>query len=145
MKYAWIENNKIRDIAHGNPVEIYHPDVAAHYTEQVPDDAENGDSWGGEVLTKPAAPEPVEPATPIPPKVSPVQFKLLFMAQERIAIAQARVTDPVLQDLCGILDDPRLTEVDMALKSTQETLDYLTEQNLIGAGRKAEILTGELR
>lgn len=145
MKYAWIENGQIRDIAHGDPAEIFHPDVAAHYTALVPDDAENCDAWDGETLTKPAAPGSVAPAAPIPPKVSPVEYKLLFTVQERIAIAQAKATDLVLQDLYSILDDPRLTEVDLALASTQAALDYLTAKGLIADDRKAEILTGELR
>lgn len=64
MKYAWIENNKVRDIAPGNPVEFYHPDVAAYYTTQVPDDAVNGDGWLNGALVKPVIPEP----TPEPVK-----------------------------------------------------------------------------
>ena len=44
MKKAWIENNKVRDIAQGNPAEIYHPDIAAHYSTDIPDDIENGAS-----------------------------------------------------------------------------------------------------
>ena len=43
MKYAWIENQRIRDIAPGNPVEFYHSDVAVFYDTQVPNDAANGD------------------------------------------------------------------------------------------------------
>ena len=53
MKHAWIENGKVRDVAHGNPEEIYHPDVAKFYDTQVPDDAANGDEWVNNVLTKP--------------------------------------------------------------------------------------------
>jgi len=53
MKYAWIENGKVRDIAPGNPTEFYHPDVAAFYDTQVPDNAASGDSWVNNVLTKP--------------------------------------------------------------------------------------------
>jgi hypothetical protein len=53
MKYAWIENGVIRDVAWTTPDEIYHPDVAAFYGTQVPDDATNGDSWVNNVLTKP--------------------------------------------------------------------------------------------
>jgi hypothetical protein len=59
MKYAWIENDHIRDIAHGNPAELYHPDVAVFYNTEVPDDAANGDGWIDGVLVKPEpAPEP---------------------------------------------------------------------------------------
>lgn len=56
MKYAWIENDKVRDVCHGNPAECYHPDVAALYNTQVPDDAVNGDGWVNGQLVKP---EPV--------------------------------------------------------------------------------------
>jgi hypothetical protein len=54
MKYAWIEENKIRDICQGgNPAEHYHPDIAAFYDTQVPDDAQNGDSWVDGQVVKP--------------------------------------------------------------------------------------------
>lgn len=42
MKYAWIENNQIRDICPGNPAEHYTPQVAAFYNTEVADDVENG-------------------------------------------------------------------------------------------------------
>lgn len=58
MKYAWIENDRIRDVAHSNPTEIYHPDVAVFYNTQVPDDAVNGDGWVNGALVKPELPAP---------------------------------------------------------------------------------------
>lgn len=65
MKYAWIQDNKVRDICQGGePSEHYHPDVAAHYTTQVPDEAVNGDGWVNGALVKPVIPEP----TPEPVK-----------------------------------------------------------------------------
>lgn len=63
MKYAWIENDRIRDVCHGDPNECYHPDVAKFYDTQVPDDAVNGDGWVGGALVKP---EPAPPAPPAP-------------------------------------------------------------------------------
>lgn len=54
MRYAWIENNRIKDIAWGNPSEIYHSDVAKFYDTQVPDTAENGDGWVNGKVVKPA-------------------------------------------------------------------------------------------
>lgn len=53
MRLAWIENGNIRDIAPGNPAELYHPDVAVFYDTPVPDDAENGDGWVDGTLIKP--------------------------------------------------------------------------------------------
>lgn len=52
MKYAWIENEKIRDICLGDPNECYHPDFAKFYDTQVPDEANNGDGWVNGVLEK---------------------------------------------------------------------------------------------
>jgi hypothetical protein len=62
MKYAWIENNVIRDIAWTDPSLIYHPDVASFYDTQVPDDAVNGDGWVNGALVKPEPPVPPAPA-----------------------------------------------------------------------------------
>jgi hypothetical protein len=66
MKYAWIENEKIRDICPvQDPYSCYTTEIAAFYTTQVPDTAENGDGWvNGQVVPKPIpapTPEP-EPA-----------------------------------------------------------------------------------
>ena len=144
MKKAWVENGRIRDVASGDPEELYHPDVAKFYDILVPDEAENGDGWDGVTLTKPVIPDPapVEPPAPVPPKVSPVEFKLLFTAVERVAIKAS--TDPIVQDFFSIVEDTRLTHVDLGLQSTQDALAYLETLELIAAGRKAEILTGNV-
>ena len=65
MKWAWIEDDRIRDIAPGEPSDWYHPDVAVFYDTEVPDEAENGDSWVDGVLTKRPVPE-LEPIAPPP-------------------------------------------------------------------------------
>lgn len=62
MKYAWIENDRVRDVCHGDPNECYHPDVAKFYDTQVPDDAANGDGWVNGALVKPEPPAPAAPA-----------------------------------------------------------------------------------
>lgn len=74
------------------------------------------------------------------PKVSPVQFKLLFTVNERVAIKTS--DDPIVKDFFEIVNDPRLTFVDLALESTQQALAYLESKKLIGTGRPAQILTG---
>lgn len=61
MKYAWIENDKVRDVCQGTPGECYHPDVAKLYDTQVPDDAVNGDGWVDGQLIKPEPPPPPAP------------------------------------------------------------------------------------
>lgn len=145
MRKAWIENNIIRDIAPGNPDELFHPDIAKLYDTEVPDDAANGDGWIDGQLVKPeppAAVEPAEQAQPVPPKVSPVEFKLLFTAQERVAIKAARATDPVVDDFYDIAEDPRLTHVDLGLQSTRDAINYLAAQGLIAADRVPVIMAG---
>ena len=66
MRKAWIENERIRDIAPGNPTDWYHPDVAKFYDADVPDDAANGDGWVNGQLVKPAPYVP--PVLPEPPR-----------------------------------------------------------------------------
>ncbi len=145
MRKAWIENTVIRDIAPaGDPADFYHPDVAAFYNTDVPDEAANGDTFENGVLTKRPIPEPAlpEPVVPAPPKLSPIEFKLCFQPGERVAIKAARVTDPILEDAFSLLDDPRLTHVDLALASTQGLIDYCVAQGLLTPGRAAEIKLG---
>ena len=145
MKKAWIENDMIRDICTGNPLDLYHPEIAKHYDTDVPDDACVGDGWVDGQVVKPeiVIPEPVAPE-PNYPKVSPVEFKLLFTSQERVAIREARSSDAVIDDFYDIVEDSRLTHVDLGLKSTQDALDYMVGKGLVSDERKAEILTGKV-
>lgn len=145
MKKAWIENHTIRDIAQGEPASIYHPRIAAFYNIDVPDEAQNGDSYIDGVWTAKPAPEPVvsEPVAPVPPKVSPVEFKLLFTAQERVAIKTSN--DATVQDFFELVNDPRLTHVNLALQSTQDALAYLTAIGILDAGRYEQIITGNVQ
>jgi hypothetical protein len=64
MRKAWIVDGVIKDIAHSEPTEIYHPDVAVFYDTEVPDDAENGDGWVDGVLVKPEPPVIEAPTEP---------------------------------------------------------------------------------
>ena len=135
---AWIENNIIRDIAHAEPSEIYHPDIAAHYSVVVPDNAENGDTFINGVLTKPVIVEltPIEPV--IVKTLSPIAFKLRFTAPERVAIYSS--TNLIVKDFVSLLDDIRLQTVDLTLQSTIDAVDYLISLGLIEVSRKDSIL-----
>lgn len=95
----------------------------------------------------------IDPTIPIisPDKtVSPVEFKILWTVQERIVITTMKATDPVVADLIGIMDDPRLQTVNLSLQSTQQTVDYLLSKLVEAAViteadvpiRKAAILSG---
>lgn len=65
MKYAWIENDRIRDLTPTDPFNWHHPDIAKFYDTQVPDEAKNGDFWKDGKLVAYVIPEPVEPE-PLP-------------------------------------------------------------------------------
>lgn len=152
MKKAWVENEVIRDICQGNPSDSYHPDVAVHYSDDVPDDAANGDWWDGLVLTKPVPPEPVTPE-PMPtpaPQLSPVEFKMCFTSAERLAITAImdnaeHQASPTLKDVYSILDDPRLKIVDLGLQSNLDLIDFLVSLNVLTSDRAAEIKDGVLK
>lgn len=142
MKKAWIENDQVRDVCAGNPSDLFHPDVAVFYDTDVPDDASSGDGWVNGVLIKPEL--VIAPPPEIPPKVSPVEFMLLFTSPERVAIKALRQTDQIVDDFLDIIEDPRLTFVDLGLGSTVSAIDYMVYVGVVAAERKAEILTGIL-
>ena len=142
MKKAWIENAIIRDIANGNPADLFHPDIAVFFDTDVPDEAANGDGWvNGELIKPELVVAPVVLAT-VAARVSPVEFMLLFTSPERVAIKALRQTDPIIDDFLDIIEDPRLTFVDLGLGSTVSAIDYLIYVGLVAPERKAEILTG---
>lgn len=62
MKYAWIQDEKIRDICQGgNPEDCYTADYAIYYDTLVPDEAQNGDGYvNGQWI-------PAPPPAPLPP------------------------------------------------------------------------------
>ncbi|MDW5419055.1 hypothetical protein R6242_21010 [Iodobacter sp. CM08] len=76
--------------------------------------------------------------------LSPPEFKLLFLPAERVAIKALRATDEYIADFFSIIDDPRLTQVDLSLQSTRLALTYLEEKKLITPARHAEILGGRI-
>ncbi len=147
MKYAWIENNKIRDIVKEDPYTIFHADVAKNYNTEVEDNVEDNAELVDGVWVNPTTPEP-DPDYVVPepekvyPKVTPLEFKMLFTSQERIAIKEAKATDEILQDGFEILDDPRLTMVDLGLASVQGLIDYMVTLELLTTERADEIKSG---
>jgi len=84
--------------------------------------------------------EPVEPINTDFYIISPVQFKLLFTSEERVSIKSARTSDPVIDDFFDIIDDPRLSEVNLQLNSTIDALSYFVTKKLITEERKNQIL-----
>lgn len=142
--FARIINNVAVDVS-TNPQEQFHPDIAAEF-EPVPDDVQAG--WARNEAGEWEAPAPTPEPTPAPtesPKVSPVEFKLLFTAGERVAIKAARASDPVIDDFFSIIEDPRLTHVNLGLQSTQDALGYLETKGIITDARRVQILAGKIQ
>ena len=143
MKYARIINGIAIDVRAVSPDGCFTPEIAAEFVE-IPDNVEDhwiltGTEWAAPVIPEPVV---VEPLIPI---ISPVEFKLLFTPQERLAIKAARSTDDIIDDLFTILDDHRLTVVNLNLDSNKNAVAYLHSKGLITADRKAEIMTGILK
>lgn len=81
MKWAWIENDRIRDICHADPAECYHPDVAKFYDTGVSDDAVNGDGWINGALVKP---EPAPAPEPAPRQWAAADFRAGLTLTEKV-------------------------------------------------------------
>lgn len=144
--YARIINDVAIDVS-TDPHNSFHPAIAAEFVA-VPDEVRHGskrtiDSLSGEISWLNPPPIEVIPVATERKAVSPVQFKLLFTALERVAIKTS--DDPIVKDFFEIVNDPRLTFVDLGLESTQEALQYLADKSLIGKDRPAEILTGAIQ
>lgn len=139
MKFAWVENGKVRDVCQGDPTSSYTPNVAANYSTVVPDLAKPGDAWDGTTLTPYVAPSP--PPAPVDEKPrSRVEFKLLFTSAERVGIRAAVATDAVVADWWEILHDNQLEHVYLGRQSTKDALSYLVSKNLLTAERRTAIL-----
>ena len=147
MKQARIVDSVAIDVVTGDPAEMFHPDIAAHFVA-VPDNVEAGwkvdagGAWGA-----PVTPEP-EPAAPVYPKVGPIHFQMLFTPQEMITADELKATDKVLASFWKLIDDPRTDVVDLGLESVQNAIEYtLTAVKNAGVNvdvpvRLAAILSG---
>ncbi|MCY1705476.1 hypothetical protein [Pannonibacter sp. SL95] len=141
-KFARIIDGIAVDVTAADPSGLYHPDVASQFVS-VPAQVERGWRKQGSTWSAPEAPAET-PATAVPRRTvfTPPEFLLLFTAAERVAIRAARPTNPVISDWLTILEDPRLSEVDVTRQSTRDGLEYLAAENLITPARAAEIGTG---
>jgi len=126
MKYAWIENDKIRDVAHSDPTEIYHPDVAALYTTQVPDNAVNGDGWVNGALVKPVVTEP----TPAPRQWTATDFRAGMTLAEKTKWDNNSAPEIITVK----------AELPKELAGATELLDFLVSASVISAATKTKIL-----
>lgn len=124
MKYAWIENNMIRDVAHDEPSKIYHPDVAVFYNTQVPDDAVNGDGWVNGALVKPT------PPAPAPRQWTADNFRTGMTLAEKTKWDNDSA--PEIKTVKA--------ELPQQLAGATELLDFLVASNVIAEASKTKIL-----
>ena len=127
MKYAWIENDKIRDVAHDEPSKIYHPDVAVFYNTQVPDDAVNGDGWVSGALVKPV---PTPPPAPAPRSWTVTDFRTGMTLAEKAKWDSDSAPEIVTVKL----------ELPQELAGATELLDFLVGATIVGEATKTKIL-----
>jgi len=127
MKYAWIENDKVRDVAHSDPIKIYHPDVAVLYDTLVPVDAANGDGWVNSQLVKP---EPPPPAPPAPRTWSESDFRAGMTLAEKTKWDNNSAPEIVTVK----------AELPKELAGATELLDFLVETNVISQASMDKVL-----
>ena len=139
---AWIEDNRVREICKGNPSELYHPDIAKNFDTEINEDVLVGAELVNGIWINPTIDGPRAPAVDYA-KISPIVFKMLFTVSERLAINPLKQSDEIIKDWFEILDDTRLTFVDLELKSTQDALSYLVTLEILTEDRKLQILRNE--
>ena len=127
MKYAWIENNVIRDVAWTDPSEIYHPDVAKFYDTQVPDDAANGDGWVNGALVKP---EPPAPPAPAPRQWTATDFRSGMSLAEKV-----KWDNDSAPEIITVKAELPKTE-----EGAQELVDFLVASNVISQASADKIM-----
>ena len=124
MSYARIINSVAVDVS-SDPAKHFHPQIAAEF-EAVPAEVRPG--WRLEAETgewsAPAAANAPEQAV-IYPVLTPLDFKMCLTVQERLAAKELAASDPVLADFFFIIEDPRLTQVDLGLQSVRDAVAYL--------------------
>ena len=132
MKFAWIEDGKVRDVAHSDPNDIYHPDVAKFYDTQVPDDAANGDGWVNGQLVKPPKPEDMPPPPPQPPMWTADDVRLGLTLAEKVKWDNDTVPEvkTAKNELAGQNPEVKVKEV----------LDFLVATNVISQASADKVI-----
>lgn len=129
MKKAWIENSRIRDVAPGNPVDLYVPEIAQFYDTDVPDDAVNGDGWVNGQLVKPEPPPP----PPAPPRTwSSSDIRSAMTLAERVKWDNDSTPEIVTAKL--------ELQLPLELAGVTDVLDLLVSAGVISDATKAKVL-----
>ena len=126
-----------------DPTNSFHPTIAVEFIV-VPDEVTRG--W---ILTDgkwhtPTEEVVVEPAPISNLKPTPPEFLLLLTLLERVAIRAAGTTDAVVEDVLRMINDPRVTFIDLTNPSVIEAIGYLTttDPQLLTTNRASRVLAG---
>lgn len=139
--YARVIDNVAVDVT-TDPENTFHPDLAKEFVE-VPAKVQRGWVLNGKTWSAPEeVPVPV-PEEAVRTIVTPPQFKLLLTLQERLALRQAAADDSAIADFLSMLEDPRLTEVDLTNRGVIEAMQYATSKDLITQARTDRVLKGQ--
>lgn len=143
--YARIIDGLAVDVS-TDPANCFHPLLAVEFVE-VPDEVTHGWRLNGDAWQAPSGGAPVIPEAP--PQVgnlapTPPEFLLLLTLPERVAIRAAGPTDKVIEDILKMVDDPRVTFIDLTNPGVVEAINYLstTEPPLLTTERAARVLKG---
>lgn len=112
MPLAWIEPaNTVRDVAQGDPTQIYAPEIAVLYDTEVPEGTVNGATLIAGVWTNPI---PYVPPPP-PPLVVPVPESVtLFQARAALLLTPSPIAGKTMFDL---VDEHCTAEGGLALQA----------------------------
>lgn len=141
--YARIINGVAIDVCL-DPATHFHPTLAAEFAE-VPEDVApgwilSGKTWAAPTDLMPPVTTPVEVGNLKP---SPMEFLLLLTLAEQAAIRAAAPSDPQVGILVSMVDDTRLTFVDLTHPTVVEAIQYLAgKPALLTADRAARVLAG---
>jgi hypothetical protein len=142
-KKAWVEGVIIRDIAPaGDPTEFYEQTVAAYYTVSVPDDAVNGDTWDGNILTKKIESLYIPPAITL--AIDPTEWFIdIGPFFDRFGAAKMAVLTSTDAGVKAIMSDVSIRKwIDLKRADVAQSLAYIgTKVSSVDSALQISILT----
>lgn len=141
-KFARIINGTAIDVCL-NPKDNFHPLIAAEFVT-VPENVEVGHSLINGVWTAAIKEDIfVVDSNIYSIKIAPIDFKLLLTPTERVAVNQVKATDALVNDFFSLVEDPRMTTVDLGLQSTKDIINHLVTINILTPQRAEDILANK--
>lgn len=142
--FARVINGTAVDVS-SDPENSFHPLLAAEFIK-VPAKVMQGWVLTGGTWAAPVS-QAVEPVTPVEIgklQPTPPEFLLLLTLQERVSVRAAGSSDLIIEDVLRMIDDPRVTFIDLTNPSVIEAINYLTTTAppLLTAERAARVLSG---